>query len=283
MTERARRPSVAPKTQDVPARSAVKASDAAAKRAEEPEDETETRREGEAAERALGRGVAIGLPALTVFAAIVVGFVASVGSGLLVLASGILIGAIALLWASVRTLSGDAPLPEDLEVLAAQHHDVDALAESKLRVMRALKDIENEHAIGRIDDADYEALSGQYRHEAKALMREMDRNAAAGIAEAERVAREYLTKLGLGMPPNPAKGDTRPSRTSITNEPAMESAANAEGAGEPAEESSERVRVSCEKCATSNEPDAAFCKKCGAQLREGGSEGAKVNESDATS
>jgi ribosomal protein S27E len=262
----------------------VKASDTSAKRAEEPKPAAEEMgREAEAAERALGRGVAIGLPVLTVVAAIVVGFIASVGSGLLVLASGVLIGAIALLWASVRTLSGDAPLPADLEVLAAQHHDVDALAESKLRVLRALKDLESEHAIGRIDDADYEALSSQYRHEAKDLMREMDQNAAAGIAEAERVAREYLTKLGLGTPPHAAKGGTPRSRTPVTNEPAIEAAANAEGASEPAEESSERVRVSCEKCATSNEADAAFCKKCGATLRKGDGGEAKVNESDATS
>ena len=95
--------------------------------------------EGDDAERKLGRIVAVGLPTLAILSAIVVGFVASVGSGLLVLASGALIGTIALLWASVRTLSGDAPLPADLEALAAQNRDIDALGEDKRRVLRALK------------------------------------------------------------------------------------------------------------------------------------------------
>jgi hypothetical protein len=234
---------------------------------------------GEDAERALGRAVAVGLPVLAVGSAIVVGFVASVGSGLLVLASGALLGTIALLWASVRTLSGDAPLPADLEALAAQNRDIDALAEDKRRVLRALKDIESEHALGKIDDADYETIATQYRQEAKALMREMDENAAPGLAEAERVAREYLAKQGLGPSPEPDAaqasratiGDTRPSRNAVT-----EVLATSER-----DAAIERARVACAECATSNEPDAAFCKKCGAAVKPAGT--AAVKESDATS
>jgi hypothetical protein len=236
--------------------------------------------EGEDAERALGRAVAVGLPVLSVVCAIVVGFVASVGSGLLVLASGALLGTIALLWASVRTLSGDAPLPADLEALAAQNRDVDALAEDKRRVLRALKDIESEHALGKIDDADYETIATQYRQEAKAIMREMDHNAAPGLAEAERVAREYLAKQGLGPFPEPGAGpsghatlgETRRSRKSVSE---------GSGAGSEGDATIERVRVACAECATSNEPDAAFCKKCGAAMKPAGA--SAVKESDATS
>ena len=79
-------------------------------------------------------------------------------------------------------MSGDAPLPADLEALAAQHRDVDALGEQKRRVLRALKDLEGEHALGKIDDADYEVIAMRYREEAKALMREMDRKVAPGRA-----------------------------------------------------------------------------------------------------
>src|SRR5450432_2347091 len=198
--------------------------------------------DGDAAERALGRAVAAGLPILSIACAILVGFVASVGSGLLVLASGALIGTIALLWASVRTLSGDAPLPADLEALAAQNRDVDALVEDKRRVLRALKDLENEHAIGKIDDADYETLAMQYRLEAKALMREMDHNAAPALAEAERIAREYLAKQGLGDPSTASgavKSEARRSRATT-------------GAGDTTDgaTASERSRVACPVCAT---------------------------------
>src|ERR1700722_3142099 len=154
--------------------------------------------DGDEAERFLGRVVALGLPIVCVVAVIVVGFAASVGSALLVVASGALLGTIALLWASVRTLSGDAPLPVDLEALAAQHRDVDVLDEQKRRVLRALKDLEGERALGKIDEADYEVIAMQYREEAKALMRQMDTNVAPALAEAERIAREYLLAQGLG-------------------------------------------------------------------------------------
>src|SRR5579871_5092163 len=107
----------------------------------------------EATERRLGRFVSIGLPVATLACAIGVGAFASVGSGLLVAAAGTLLGTIAFLWASLRTLSGDAPLPYGLEE-GALRDEVDALAEQKRRALRALKDLENERALGRIDDAD---------------------------------------------------------------------------------------------------------------------------------
>jgi hypothetical protein len=208
-------------------------------RAPEAAEQVTRAEDGDEAERFLGRIVAMGLPIVCIVAAVGVGVAASVGSALLVLASGALLGTIALLWASVRTLSGDAPLPADLEALAARHRDVDALSEQKRRVLRALKDLEGERELGKIDDADYEAIAMQYREEAKALMREMDRNAAPALAEAERVAREYLSANGLG--------------------PAGPDAAGTAG-------TSPRGRVTCAGCATSNEPDAAFCKKCGASV-----------------
>lgn len=199
----------------------------------------EQRESGDAAERSLGRAVALGLPALTVLGAVSVGLIAGMGSGLLVLASGALLGTIALLWASVRTLSGDAPLQTGFQTAGARRHGVDALGEEKRRVLRQLKDLEAEHALGKIDDADYESLVARYRTDAKNVMREMDREIGPLRAEAERVAHEYLAKHGL-----------------------MDGAPGADPAPE-----AEVDRSACAKCGTSNESDAAFCKKCGAAMK----------------
>jgi len=189
-------------------------------------------------ERTLGRAVAIGLPLGGICAAVVVGVVASFGTAILVLAASALIGTIGLLWASVRTLSGDAPLPEGFEAIARQRHAVDPLGERKRRVLRALKDLEAEHSLGKIDDADYGVFVTRYRAEAKDVMREMDEEVAPSRDEAERVAREYLKRRGL----SPAKaGDATP----LAIEP--------------------RRRV-CRSCQASNEPDAVFCKACGGSL-----------------
>jgi hypothetical protein len=196
------------------------------------------------AERRLGRAVGLGLPLATVVTAVVVGFVGSIPSALLVLASGVLLGAVALLWASVRTLSGDAPLPEDLQIIAAQSHEVDELAEQKRRVLRSLKDLENEKEIGRIDAADYEAMAARYRDEAKAVMKKMDERVAPALAEAERIARDYLAEHGPRSVEGVSLGATAPSTT----------------------------RRSCASCGASNEVDATFCKQCGKAMArsEGG-------------
>ncbi|MGD0525720.1 MAG: zinc ribbon domain-containing protein [Polyangiaceae bacterium] len=207
-------------------------------------------READDAERSLGRAVALGLPALAVVAAVVVGLVASLGSGLLVLASGALLGTIALLWASVRTLSGDAPLPVDLEAIAARGHSVGDLGEQKTRVLRALKDLESEHALGKIDDADYAAIVARYRDEAKSVMRQMDLEVAPLREEAERLARDYLQKKGLA--PVGAAEPVEPS-DGVPSEPEAAKPASA--------------RPTCASCGTSNDADAAFCKKCGSAMK----------------
>lgn len=215
-------------------------------------------RDGDEAERLLGRAVAAGLPLACIGTAILVGLVASVGSAVLVLASGALLGAIALLWASVRTLTGDAPLPTDLEALAGQNRGVDALSEHKRRVLLALKDLQSEHALGKIDDADYEEIAARYREQAKAVMREMDLNVAPAIAEAEQLAREYLATRGLG-----------PTKEAVASPPQVGMT-----------KADARARRACASCATSNEPDAAFCKKCGSAMTLG--DGTTAVKNDAT-
>jgi hypothetical protein len=202
-------------------------------------------RESDEAERSLGRAVSLGLPMVCLVGSVVVGLVASLGSGLLVLASGALLGTIALLWASVRTLSGDAPLPVDLEALAARRHGVDDLGEQKTRVLRALKDLETEHALGKIDDADYGAIVTRYRDEAKAVMRQMDLEVAPLREEAERLARVYLEKKGVAAVASDADA-VAPSEATA-----------------PAD-----ARPKCASCQTSNDPDAAFCKKCGSAMKD---------------
>ena len=213
-------------------------------------------RDADEAERSLGRLVGYGLPAIAVVAAVIVGFVASVSSALLVLAAGALLGAIALLWASVRTLSGDAPLSSEMESLAAKRLGVDDLAERKRRVLRALKDLEAEHAIGKIDDEDFGTVTAGYREEAKELMRQMDLAVAPLREQAERMAREYLEKHGARAGGgNSGNGAEAP----------------------PAREELPTERVDCGSCGKSNDADATFCKHCGAAMK-----GASSEKTDAT-
>jgi hypothetical protein len=200
--------------------------------------------ESDESERALGRAVAIGLPVAGGASALVVGLTASFGSALLVLAATALLSTIGLVWASLRTLSGDAPLPLAVESLD-RRRGVDALSQKKRQVLRALKDLENERALGKIDAADYAQIAARYREEAKSVMREMEAEVAPARERAEAIARDYLKGRGLDtpLPPPAAKAEAKVAR-------------RPEG------------RMTCPGCGASNEPDATFCKGCGARLND---------------
>ncbi len=134
---------------------------------------------------------------MTIVAAVAIAVMGSVAPALLILAAGALLGTIALVWASIRTLSGDAPLPEGFEGLTVGAART-ALAERKAEVLRTLKDLEHERAVGKIDDEDYGIIAAPYRDEAKSLMRQMEVDLEPLRAKAEDVARRYLVKQGLG-------------------------------------------------------------------------------------
>jgi ribosomal protein L40E len=178
--------------------------------------------------------VALGLVAVTVVAALATGFVAGVGMALLVVLTGALLGAILLVWHSLRTLAGDADVDADLELATVRGSS--ELGDKKRRALRALKDLEQEHALGKIDDADYATLDADYRAQAKDVIREMDDSLAPFREKAEALVREHLEK-------HP-----------VEKEDAQE------------EESSDDDVIDCPKCETENDPDAAFCKKCGEKL-----------------
>ncbi len=213
----------------------------------------------DALERTLATLVALGMPVLTVFGAIVALLIWGPGPMVLVLVAGALMGAIVLLWSSLRSLAGDAPIDPgfDEAVVRARATDVD---ERKRMVLRALKDLENERDLGKIDATDYEALASQYRARAKAILREMDDEIAPQREKAERIARTHLQKRGImkagyrdATPPQEDDDED------MVKEPVVARVMEARV-------SVRTLKVKCAKCGTSNDDDAAFCKKCGAKV-----------------
>jgi len=207
----------------------------------------------------LAKALAIGLPLVTISIAAVVGILVGPATSILVVAAGILLGVIALLWGSLRILSGDAPLSPELEALDMAAQGTSALASRKKMLLRALKDLENERAIGKIEDDDYEQLSATYREELKVVLRRIDESLAPHRSKAEEAARSYLAKVGLAETgyrgEQPSKGDA-PSAAKPAKAPVPTKAKK-----KPAE-----ARVTCPKCGESNEPDAKFCKECATKL-----------------
>src|SRR2546430_598049 len=107
-------------------------------------------RDGSFDERRLWRVAAQALPVLTIGVAVVVAVLVGPSLSLLVIAAGLLLAVIALLWTSLRILSGDVSIAPELEALDMTGRGVDVLATRKKMLLRALKDLDIEHGLGKL-------------------------------------------------------------------------------------------------------------------------------------
>ncbi len=220
-------------------------------------------------------------PWLVLALGIAVGMIAGPALGVLVLAGGTLLGAIATLWSSLRALVGETPLAaEDAFALGAPSSE----EEQKRAVLRAIKDIEFERAVGKISEEDFKILLTRYRAEAKRLLRQIDESRAPERARAEKLANAFLAKTA------PSRAESSVASTAKVDE-SVSTAAKPSGAaktpskgkkrrkGREADEvagaaSSEEPETSatvkaskhCVACETANDDDATFCKGCGGRL-----------------
>jgi hypothetical protein len=199
-------------------------------------------------EQRLGRAILVGLPIVTISIAAVVGMLVGPATSILAVAAGLLLGVIALLWGSLRILSGDAPLSPELAALDMATQGVDALSSRKKMLLRALKDLDNERAIGKIEEEDHAQVASTYRAELRAVLRKIDESLAPHRTRAEEAARQHLVRAGIAdagyrgevAPPEPAEQTAKPALP--------------------------RDRRACPSCNASNEPDAKFCKECATKL-----------------
>jgi hypothetical protein len=164
--------------------------------------------------------------------------------GVLVLAAVSLVLAIAAMWRSVRALVGETPLSKE-EAFAMGAPSAEE--EQKRAVLRAIKDIEFEHAVGKLSDADYQELLARYRAEAKRLLRVLDERSAPDRERAQRLAQEKLAAEGLAEPPS----EERSQGLAKTKKKKKKKKATGK---------------SCNECGANNDVDAAFCKACGKAL-----------------
>ena len=136
--------------------------------------------------------VVVGLAMLAV--AIIVGGFFGRGVGFLTGAGLALSTAIWLLWRSIQSLTGDAELSLE-EALGLGAPSVEE--ERKHAVLRALKDLEFEKAVGKISDADYRSLVKKYRADAKRLLNQVDESLTPAREKAEALIEAHRNKAGL--------------------------------------------------------------------------------------
>jgi hypothetical protein len=120
-----------------------------------------------------------------------------------------------------------------------------AVDREKTLVLRSIKELEFDRAMGKVSTHDFEEMGGRLRTRAISLMKQLDLEAVDFLAVIEDELRGRLEAAGED-PAAAAVGAPAP-----------------EASGSPAMAPEESV---CEGCETANDPDARFCKGCGKPL-----------------
>lgn len=105
-----------------------------------------------------------------------------------------------------------------------------AMEREKTLVLRSIKELEFDYAMGKVAKADFDEMSTRLRQRALGLMRQLD----AGGGYKEQIEKEIERRLAQDQ--------------------------GAQGA------QSAQSALRCSHCETVNDPDARFCKSCGAKL-----------------
>jgi hypothetical protein len=130
-----------------------------------------------------------------------------------------------------------------------------ALEREKALVMRSIKELEFDRAMGKLSPKDFDEMAGRLRTRAIMLMKQLDEG---GSAYREIIERELTARLGGAK----AVATTGEARTEVGEAQASVDEAQA------SPYTSAAAAGTCASCGTSNDEDAAFCKRCGTKLQE---------------
>ena len=138
-----------------------------------------------------------------------------------------------------------------------------ALEREKHLVLRSIKELEFDHAMGKVGEADYHDMVGRLRSRAVRLIEQLD-NTSSGYAELiERELARRLVKAGAATAGGSTKVEPYASDGGSTE---VERDGSRETASETVGRDVGRAPAVCPSCATANDEDARFCKSCGTKL-----------------
>lgn len=137
-----------------------------------------------------------------------------------------------------------------------------ALEREKTLVLRSIKELEFDHAMGKISKSDFEEMSGRLRARAIGLIRQLD----AGGGYRETIEYEVAGRIAgraVVRPASAEAGAVASSATSgVTSQPVTVTAVTL-----PANDVAEAADPAICECGTANDFDARFCKTCGSKLK----------------
>ena len=113
-----------------------------------------------------------------------------------------------------------------------------ALEREKTLVLRSIKELEFDHAMGKVSEKDFADMGARLRARATRLMRQLD----AGAGYRSEIEKEITKRIGDAPPV---------------------AASQQQAGGGSKEQDPPYVAGTCTSCGTSNDTDARFCKHCG--------------------
>jgi len=123
------------------------------------------------------------------------------------------------------------------------------LEREKALVLRSIKELEFDRAMGKVSPKDFDEMSGRLRVRALALMRQLD---AGGAGYREVIERELAVRL--------SQVRLKPDTTTEGSGPLEPGPARDGRSLQPDHDQA------CRVCAAHNDPDASFCKHCGTRM-----------------
>ncbi|PCC72637.1 hypothetical protein SAMN02745121_01751 [Nannocystis exedens] len=172
-------------------------------------------------------------------------------------AGATLVYALRRMYAVVRALAR----PDSLAQVGrgVGHFSQSELREEKRRLLRAIKELEFDHGMGKLSTADFEAVIGTYRVRAIEVMRALD-----GGGDLHPELQKVLAELDRKA--QPAAASTPASEPVEAPKPAPGPPAPAPNMTEISAPDLDRTSRICANCVGNNDNDAKFCKHCGVPL-----------------
>jgi hypothetical protein len=125
----------------------------------------------------------------------------------------------------------------------------DALEREKTLVLRSIKELEFDRAMGKVSPRDFDEMAGRLRARAIMLMKQLDEG---GTGYRELIEKELKARL-------------RHSREAGLKASTTDVVGPQTAPGPTTGSASTELDTTC-ACGTVNDPDAAFCKRCGTRL-----------------
>jgi len=134
-----------------------------------------------------------------------------------------------------------------------------ALEREKTLVLRSIKDLEFDHAMGKVSDKDFSEMGARLRARAGGLIRQLD----AGTSYRQAIEAEIEKRVGRS---DARRSDVRRTLPGSPHEPDRAGPTSTEQPDKAPPTATKTTTKLCLSCCTPNDPDARFCKGCGYHL-----------------